>query len=78
MKSKQYGNKILLELSSDESLVLFEFLARFNEEDSNLFEDDAERRVLWDIECCLERIIPEIFNDNYESLVSKARENVRD
>lgn len=68
-----------IELSKDEAIVLFEFLSRFNENtDSDKFEDQAEERVLWDIECILEKELSEPFRSDYQDIVKKARENVRD
>ena len=41
-------------------------------------EDQAEQRVLWDMSACLERILVEPFDGNYQQLVSDARAAVRD
>jgi hypothetical protein len=71
--------KVNIELTKEEAIVLFEFLGRFNEiEDSNKFEDQAEHRVLCDIECILERKLSEPFGADYQEIVMKAREAVRD
>jgi len=68
---------IKLELSKDEAIVFFEWIKRFNEKD-NKFEDQAEERVLWDIEAQLEKkmIIP--FNYEYGKLLLEARSRIRD
>ena len=72
-------NQLNISLTKDEAIVLFEFLGRFNEkEDDNLFEDQAEQRVLWDIECILEKELVEPFQENYARILELARENVRD
>ena len=43
--------KLSIELSRNEALVFFEFLTRFNKKDwPEIFEDQAEQRVLCDIE----------------------------
>lgn len=79
MESKQNSDKILLELNKEEALVLFDWLVRFNEgENANLFKDQAEERVLWDMEASLEKVTSETFNANYSEILSKAREKVRD
>ena len=39
-----------LKLSHDEAIVFFEWLARFNAFEEHQFEDQAEQRVLWDLE----------------------------
>ena len=72
-------NKVTIELSTDEALVLFDFLARFNQkENKELFEDQAEQRVLWNLEASLEKLLSEPFLDEYLVLLTKARETVRD
>jgi len=78
MEAKQTGDTILLELTKEESIVLFDWLSRFNEnENLDLFRDQAEERVLWDMEASLEQVISEIFNSNYAEILSQAREQVR-
>ncbi|MCU0322323.1 MAG: hypothetical protein MUE72_07900 [Chitinophagaceae bacterium] len=68
-----------IELTKDEAIVLFEFLGRFNEvENNSLFEDQSEQRVMWDIECILEKKLAEPFRKDYSEIVKKARKNVRD
>ena len=69
----------MLELTNEEAIVLLEWLSRFNKvEKPDLFQDQAEERVLWDIEASLEQIIPELFNNDYAEILSKARDIVRD
>lgn len=71
--------KVNIELTKDEAIVLFEYLGRFNEnEDRGKFEDQSEQRVLWDIECILEKQLTEPFRADYSEIVIKAREKVRD
>ena len=71
-------DKITIELSNTEALVLFEFLHRFDDEDNYVFADQAEERVLWNVECLLEKQLVEIFSPDYERLLAEAREQVRD
>lgn len=79
MKTITNNNKITLEMSNSEALVLIDWLSRFNENDNdNFFEDQAERRILWDMEAELEKIESLIFNDKYLEMLSKARDMVRD
>ena len=70
---------ITLTVTKDEALVLFEFLARFNETDHrDIFEDQAEQRILWDIECLLQQQLAEPFRLDYLSLLNEARNKIRD
>ena len=79
MESKKKNNGISLSLSNEEALVLLNWVFRFNElENDNFFDDQAEKRVLWDIEAVLEKVITEVFSGNYEEILAKARESVRD
>ena len=66
-----------LPLTRDEALVLFEWLGHFNNREHE-FEDQAEQRVLWDLESMLESQLVEPFSPAYRDLVAAARERVRD
>lgn len=67
-----------IQLTKEEAIVFFDFLSRFNEKDnSSFFENQAEQKVLWDIECILEKKLNEPFQSNYEEIVKKARAIVR-
>lgn len=70
--------KVMLELSDDEALVLFDWLRRFNHSETKSFEDQAEQRVLWDIESMLEAALVEPLDANYDILLAAARARVRD
>jgi len=70
--------KIQLQLSKDETLVLFEFLSRFSETDTLEIVDQAEARVLWDLCCRLESSLSEPFLKTYGSVLQEARDRVRD
>jgi hypothetical protein len=73
------NQKVNIELTKEEAIVLFEFLVSFNEiERPEIFSDQAEQRVLWDIECILERQLSEPFLADYSEIVKKARELIRD
>jgi hypothetical protein len=71
-------DRIHLDLSRDEALVFFEWLTRFNKAENAVFEDQAERRVLWDVESMLESTLVEPFDPNYRELLARARAKVRD
>ncbi len=71
--------KINIKLTKEEAIVLFEFLRRFNESDDfSRFEDQSEQRILRDLECILEKELSEPFRIDYQEVVKKAREVVRD
>lgn len=79
MESTQKDDKVLIEFAREEAVVLFDWLSRFNKgEKPDSFQDQAEERVLWDMEASLEQVISEIFSSNYAEIVSKARKKVRD
>lgn len=70
--------EVILSLSKDEALILFDFLSRFSEKDILKIEDQAEERVLWNLYCDLEKELVESFQENYQKLLLKARNNIRD
>jgi hypothetical protein len=73
------NDKVNIELTKSEAIVFFEFICRFNEiEEFDQFEDQSEQRILWDIECMLEKELSEPFRADYLEIVAKSRENVRD
>ncbi|MCT7372633.1 hypothetical protein A7R75_26885 [Mycolicibacterium llatzerense] len=74
------GNRqpVTLELTADEALVLFEWLARTSQAHAPLpFDDPAEQQVLWNLEAALERILVEPFRSDYRTLLHLARRAVR-
>jgi len=72
------SEKISIDLTPSEALVLFEFLSRFSDEDVLTLEDQAEERVLWDLCASLESVLVEPFAENYQELLDRARAEVRD
>jgi hypothetical protein len=69
---------VSLKLSTDEALVLFEWITRFNQRADTTFDDQAEQRVLWDLEATLEAALAEPFRGDYRALLEAARARVRD
>jgi hypothetical protein len=69
---------VTLALSRDEALVLFDWIARFNSQSGRTFDDQAEERVLWNVEAMLESRLTEPFDPNYKQLLQGARSRVRD
>jgi hypothetical protein len=79
METIKKNNTVLLQLSDDEALVLLDWLFRFNESGSDaFFEDQAEQRVLWDMEAVLEKVVSPTFDNNYQEILFKARRKIRD
>ena len=71
--------EVIIKLTKDEALVLFEFLAKTNEVDHpELFVDQAELKMLWLLEGQLERQLAEPFLKNYSCIVAEARNRLRD
>ncbi|WP_454041875.1 hypothetical protein [Cellulosimicrobium sp. Marseille-Q8652] len=65
-------------LSSDHALVLFELLARLNTDGQVPFADQAEQRVLWDLEAQLESNLTAVVASNYHEQLTAARGRIRD
>lgn len=63
---------ITIELSRDEALIIFELLGRTEESTSSIVEDDAEQKVLWNLQGKLELILTEPFQPNYHDLDRKS------
>ena len=70
--------EVTVHLSPDEALVLFEWVSRFNKTRTPVFEDQAEERVLWDLESRLESALVEPFRKDYAEALASARGRVRD
>ena len=66
---------VLIELTHDEALVFFEWLAKH---DGSLpVEDPAEQQVLWRIEASLERVLVDPLSPDYQAVLAAARKRVR-
>jgi hypothetical protein len=69
---------VVIELTGDEALVLFEWLVPRKPAESGWIDDEAERVVLWRIEALLERALVEPLSPDYAARVEVARRRVRD
>jgi hypothetical protein len=79
MEALRSENKISLNLTREEAIVLFEFVTSLNKrEDLSLFQDQSEERVFWDIEASLESVMDEIFDKNYIDILLNSRIKLRD
>jgi hypothetical protein len=64
MEVRNDNKKVLVELSSNEAIVLLDWLTKFNEKEHPwLFEDQAEERILFDLESSLEKIVSQTFEE---------------
>jgi hypothetical protein len=73
------NNKVKINLTEDEAIVLLEWIGTFNESSkSDIFSDQAEQRVLWDLESCLEENVSASLDKAYKKILAEARKNVRD
>ena len=70
--------KVVLELTKSEALVLFEFLARTSYDEVLKTMDSAERRALWKLEGQLESTLVEPFLPNYLELVERAKRRLKE
>jgi hypothetical protein len=68
---------IKIEFSKDEALVLFEWLAHLDEMQNKPIMDDAEQKVLWNLEAKLEPLLVEIVKPEYKKLVAEAKERLK-
>lgn len=72
------AKRVAIELTGDEALVLYDWLTRFNQEADSGCVDQAEQRVLFDLESMLETALVAPFQDDYAKLLAQARSKVRD
>lgn len=73
------ADQISLRLSRDEAIVLFDWLTRTSEAgEPAVFVDQAEQRVLWDIEAALEARLTEPLAADYRARLDTARGKIRD
>lgn len=74
----QKPDTVLIPLTRDEAVVLFEFLRRFSETDRLSIEDPAEQRALWNLCCVFEQHASSSFEQDYPAFLEAAREKLRD
>ncbi len=76
----QAKNEVVLPLSKEHALVLFELLQRLTEDREGellpLLHSSAEFAVLCAINSTLEKTLSEPFLDNYEDVLKKARASI--
>ncbi|WP_242338713.1 MULTISPECIES: hypothetical protein [Anaeromyxobacter] len=67
---------VMLSLTHDQALVLFEWLSREDGRSGLPTEHQAEQKVLWEVEAQLERALAEPLQPVYAAAVSAARERL--
>ena len=72
------NEKVKIELTKDEAIVLFEFLTRFSDHQKLNVEHQAEERALWNLQCLLECELSEIFLLDFDKILSQARDRLKD
>lgn len=80
MDYKKVNDKIIIEFSNNEALVLSDWLHRFNENEKldKQIVDQTEERVLCDLDSCFEKSIDVLFSPDYSKLLDLARKDVRE
>lgn len=70
-------NKVEIILSSNEALVLFEFLLRFSEDEELSIKDSSEKQALLNLLAKFEKQLVEPFSMNYFELLENARKALK-
>ena len=71
--------QIKIELTADQAIVLVDWLARTSDSKGPVpFVDQAEQRVLWDLEAMLESRLPHVVSSDFADRLDAARARVRD
>lgn len=69
--------KYSIELSEDELIILSDWLSHVIDHEGKNFRDQAEQRILWDLNCQLEKLNDFIFSPNYNNRLHAAYSRVR-
>ena len=68
------SNDYIIKLNNYEVLVFFDWLVKFVE--NNEINDEAEQKILYDLECLLESTLEEPFMENYKNLIHIAKKSI--
>ena len=74
MEVKKESNDYIIKFNNNEVLVFFEGLVKFVE--NNEIIDEAEQKILYDLECLLESTLEEPFMENYKDLIHIAKKSI--
>lgn len=76
--TSQAPDQVLLPITIDEAIVLFELLHRYSNTDKLNIVDQAEQRALWNLCCVFEKHFTLSLNGSYEEILETARARLRD
>ena len=71
------SEKVVIELTSAEALVLFELLSAFTDSGKLDISDEPEKVALRNLCALLERTLVEPFDPEYDALLARARDSLR-
>ena len=74
MEITKKSNDYIIKLNNYEVLVFFDWLVKFAE--NNEINDEAEQKILYDLECLLESTLEEPFMENYKNLIHIAKKSI--
>jgi len=69
-------DQIQVNVTKDEAIVLFEFLARFNERKEVTIQHESERIVLWNLLAQLEQKLNEPLDPHYQRILDSSRKRL--
>ena len=71
-------NNIVVSFTKDEALVLFDWLVQLNENGNiNLHNEQAVKKILFDLESIFEEVLSVVFDNNYKRLLKEAKERIK-
>jgi hypothetical protein len=71
----EHHEKVSFRLTKDKAIVFHALLNNINTNHNVQLEHPAEQKVLWDLECILQRIVSDIKAEEYEQRLKLAREH---
>ena len=74
MEITKKSNDYIIKLNNYEVLVFFDWLVKLVE--NNEINDEAEQKILYDLECLLESTLEEPFMENYKNLIHIAKKSI--
>ena len=76
MEITKKSNDYIIKLNNYEVLVFFDWLVKFVE--NNEINDEAEQKILYDLECLLESTLEEPFMEDYKDIINRAKRYIID